>query len=79
MLNPKQSPLLVVIFQIASLTTCPDPEKVIGIFINAGLDPIKNQQATKPVFNVGSSSAHQRWRADNGPYLVVFGSSQLLG
>ena len=41
-----------------------------------------NQKATKPEFNVGPPSSRQRnvilmafrWRADDGPLLVVFGS-----
>ena len=28
---------------------------------------------TKPAFNVGPSSARQRLRADDGPFIVVFG------
>ena len=40
-----------------------------------------NQKATKPEFNVGPPSSRQRnailmafrWRADDGPLLVVFG------
>ena len=43
----------------------------------------ENQKATKPAFNVGPSSARQRkaipmgfhWRADDGPLIVIFGSS----
>ena len=45
---------------------------------NTGSDP----KATKPAFNVVPSSACQRnaismgfrWRADDGPFIVVFGS-----
>ena len=65
----------------------------IGFSSNTGPDPLKNLKATKPAFNVGPSSAHQRsaiqWClaggpmmlmafrlcADNGPLLVVLGSS----
>ena len=44
---------------------------------------LENHKATKPVFNVWPSLAHQRntismafrWRADDGPLKVVFGSS----
>ena len=44
---------------------------------------VKNHKATKPAFNVGPSSAHQRnailmafhWWADDSPIKVVFGSS----
>ena len=40
-------------------------------------------KATKPAFNVGPSSIQQRtaitmafrWRADDGPFIVIFGSS----
>ena len=43
----------------------------------------ENHEATKPAFNVGPSSARQqnaikmafRWRADDGPLIVAFGSS----
>ena len=51
--------------------------KNIGFLSNTGLDPLKNHKATKLAFNVGQSSAF-RWRADNGPLLVVFGSSPLI-
>ena len=43
----------------------------------------ENHKATKPAVNVGPSSTHQqnaihmafRWRADDGPLIVIFGSS----
>ena len=43
----------------------------IGFHSNSGPDPLKNHKATKPAFNVGPSSGHQRnaievafrWRA----------------
>ena len=43
----------------------------------------ENHKTTKPAFNVGPSSARQRnaikmafrWQADDGPLIVVFGSS----
>ena len=43
----------------------------------------RNHKATKPAFNIGPAPAHQRnaikmafhWRADDGPLIVVFGSS----
>ena len=64
----------------------PPPEKSqkYRVFSNTG--PLKNHKATKPAFNVGLSSARQRnailmvfrWRADDGPILVVFGSTYLL-
>ena len=31
----------------------------IGFLSYSGPDPLKNHKATKPVFNVGPSSAHQ--------------------
>ena len=34
--------------------------KNIGFLCNTGPDPLKNKKATKPAFNVGSSSAPQR-------------------
>ena len=57
--------------------------KNIGFLSNTGPDPLKNHKATKPVFNVGPPSAHQRntiemafrWQANDGPLIVVFGSS----
>ena len=54
------------------LGSCADPEegtggltplknhKNIGFLSNTGPDPLKNHKTTKPAFNVGSSSAHQR-------------------
>ena len=50
--------------------------KIIGFLSNTGPDPQKNHKATKPAFNVGPSSVRQRnaafrWRADDGPLLVV--------
>ena len=63
----------------------PDPplknHKNIGFLSNTGPDLLKNHKATKPAFNVWPSSARQRmafrWRADDGPLLVVFGSPHL--
>ena len=57
--------------------------KNIGFLGNTGPDPLTNHKATKPAFNIGSSSARQRnailmafrWRANVGPLIVVFGSS----
>ena len=51
--------------------------KNIGFLSNAGPDPLKNLKATKPEYNVGQSSVAVRWRADDGPLLMlqVFGSS----
>ena len=58
------------------------PQK-LGFLSNAGPDPVKSHKATKPEFNVGSSSTRQRnaismvfrWRVDDSPLIVVFGSS----
>ena len=55
--------------------------KYIGFLSNTGPYPLKNHKATKP--DVGLSSACQqnailmafRWWADDGPFVVVFGSS----
>ena len=44
--------------------------KAIGFLSNTGPDPLENQKATKPAFNVGPSSLR---RSDDGPLLVVFG------
>ena len=60
--------------------------KNIGFLSNTGSDHMKNHKATKPAFNVGPSLARQRnaiemvfrWRADDGPILVVFGSTHQL-
>ena len=50
--------------------------KTTGFLSNTCPDPLKNHKDTEPSFNVGTSSAHQRkWRADDGPLLVLFGSS----
>ena len=54
-------------------------QQTIGFLSNTARDPLKNQRATKQAFNVGPSSARQRmtfrWRTDDGPFIVVFGSS----
>ena len=58
----------------------PKNHKNIGFLGNTGLDPLKKHKATKPTFNVGPSSSRQRnvvlmafrWRADDGPLIVVF-------
>ena len=57
--------------------------KNIGFLSNFGPDPLKNRKATEPAFNAGPSSVRQRnaiemafrWRADDSPHIVVFGSS----
>ena len=57
-----------------------------GFLSNTDPDPLKYHKATKPAFNVGPLSARQRnailmadrWRADDGPILVVFGSTHQL-
>ena len=50
--------------------------KNIGFLCNTSPDPLKNHKATKPTFNVGSSSACLRAAEDT--LLVLFGSSLLL-
>ena len=45
--------------------------KNIGFLSNTGPDPLKNYKATKPAFNFGPLSAF-RWRANDGPLIVVF-------
>ena len=55
----------------------------IGFLSNSGPDPLKHYEAIEPAFNVGPSSARKRnailiafrWRADDGPLIVVFRSS----
>ena len=57
--------------------------KNIGFLSNTSPNSLKNYKATKPAFHVGPSSAHQRnaikmafrWRANDGPLLVLIGSS----
>ena len=57
--------------------------KAIGFLTNTSPDPLKNHIATKPAANVGPSSTRHRnailmafrWWANDGPLLVVFGSS----
>ena len=57
--------------------------KAIGFLGNTCPNPLENHKATKPAFNVGTSSTRQlnaslmafRWRGYDGPLLVVFGSS----
>ena len=50
----------------------PSPEKSqnIGFLSHSGQDPLKNYKTTEPAFNVGSLSF--RWRAEDGPLIVVF-------
>ena len=53
----------------------PDPpplknHKNMSFFSKTGLDPLKNHKATKPVFNVGTSSARQRNAIQNGVLLT---------
>ena len=55
----------------------------IGFLCNTGLDPLKNNKATKTAFNVGPLLARQRdaismafpWQADEDPFIAVFGWS----
>ena len=60
----------------------PDPsenKKNNGFLSDSGPDPLKNYEATEPAFNGGPSPARIlmafRWLADDGPLIVVFGSS----
>ena len=63
-----------------ALTTCAHPEgggqgvrtplknlKNIGLLSNTALDPLNNDKATKPVFNVGPSF---KWRFAGGPIMA---------
>ena len=60
----------------------PVNHKNIGFLGNTGPNPLKNHKATNPALNVWPSSARQRkaismafrWRADDGPLIVVFWS-----
>ena len=62
---------------------CPDPHEKsqnIGFLSNTGPDPLKYHKATKQAFNIGPSSGTLvktpfRWRARDGPLIVVIGSS----
>ena len=65
----------------------PDPpplsknHKHLGFLSNIGPDPLKNHKATKPAFNGMPAKRHLmvfRWRADNGPLIVAFGSPHQL-
>ena len=57
--------------------------KNIGFPSDTGPDHLNYNKATKPAFDVGPSWARQRnaieiafrWRTDEGPFIVVFGSS----
>ena len=61
----------------------PEKHKNIGFLSNAGPDLLKQHNASKPAFNVGPSSVRQRnaismafrWRADDDPFIGMFGSS----
>ena len=63
--------------------TPPPPPYGKSQLSNTCPNSLKNYKATKPAFNVGPSSAHQRnaikmafrWQADDGPLLVLIGSS----
>ena len=44
----------------------------LGILSKTSLDLLKNRKATKPEFNVGPSSASQRWRVDDGRLIYWF-------
>ena len=49
----------------------------IGFLSDTGPDSLKNHIATKPAFNVWPSSAY-RCSVDDGPLIMVFGSSHQL-
>ena len=63
--------------------TWADPEGGKGFLCNTGPDPLKNQKAYQPAFSDEPPSAKQRnaismafrWRADDDPFIAVFGSS----
>ena len=60
----------------------PDKSQNIGFLRNTGPDPLKITKLPKPAFNGGPSFARQQnanqiafcWWANDGPYIVVFGS-----
>ena len=60
--------------------------KNIGFLSNTGPDPLRYHKATKTAFNVGPILARQRnaikiafrWWADDGPILLVFGSTHQI-
>ena len=65
--------LFIVAAPIDCMTASAVPERGQGV---------RPHKATQPAFNVGPSSAGQRnaiyafrWRADDGPFIVIFGSS----
>ena len=57
-------------------------QKFIGLPSNIGPDPLKNDKATKPAFNVGHYRPASEtpflmailWQVNNYPFLVVFGA-----
>ena len=51
-----------------------ESHKAIGFLSNTSPDPIENHKVTKPAFNVWPPSVRQG-NTDDGPLLVVFGSS----
>ena len=80
--------MLLTYVRIQRGTGSPDPppagnDKNIGFLSNIDLVSLKNHKATKPAFNGGPLSARQRnaismafhWRADDGPFIAVLGSS----
>ena len=58
-----------------------EKHKIYGFLAiyNTGPDPLKIHKAINPAFNVGhhwhASEMAFRWRANDGPLIVVFGSS----
>ena len=65
---------------LKGIRTPPVKSQKIKFLSKTGPDPLKNHKNTKPAFNVGSSSVRQRnviqmafrWRAVDGPLIVVF-------
>ena len=52
----------------------PENHKIIGFLCNTGPDPLKNQKATNPAFNVGqhlpASETPFQWRFAGGPMVA---------
>ena len=65
--------MLITQLQAKFMNSDRSSSKALVARVNTGPDPLKNHKATKPAFNVGQSSF--RWRADDGPFIVAFGSS----
>ena len=58
----------------------PPPPWKITKYSNTDPNPLKNHKAAKPAFHNGPSLARMafRWRADDGPKKVLFGSTHQL-